>query len=122
MSVQTSTASCRVAHRVALLPGLMVLVALASLTPAPGQAARAVPQDAATGAAHAAPGPGYRSFADRALTMDEAVDLAQRRYSARVVRAEVSDRGGRRVYLLRLLSKDGRVFNVTVDAATGSIS
>ena len=48
--------------------------------------------------------------------MDEAVDLAQRRYNARVVRAEVSERDGRRVYLLRLLSDDGRVFNVRVDA------
>jgi uncharacterized membrane protein YkoI len=46
--------------------------------------------------------------------------MAQRRYNARVVRAEVSERGGRRVYLLRLLSDDGRVFNVRVDAATGS--
>jgi uncharacterized membrane protein YkoI len=62
-----------------------------------------------------------RSQADRQISMDEAVDLAQRRYKARVVRAEVSERGGRRVYLLRLLSEDGRVFNVRVDAATGSI-
>ena len=55
------------------------------------------------------------------MSLDEAVDAAQRRFNARVVRAEVEERGGRRVYLLRLLSSDGRVFNVRVDAATGSM-
>jgi len=122
MSVQTSTASGRVARRAAHLRGLLALLALAALAPAPARAARAESRGSAIGTALAAPGLGYLSFADRALTMDEAVDLAQRRYSARVVRAEASDRGGRRVYLLRLLSSDGRVFNVTVDAATGRIS
>ncbi len=62
-----------------------------------------------------------RALAERRISMDEAVDLAQRRYNARVVRAEVAERDGRRVYVLRLLSEDGRVFNVRVDAATGSI-
>lgn len=57
----------------------------------------------------------------RPISMDEAIDMAQRRYNARVVRAEVSERDGRRVYVLRLLSDDGRVFNVRVDAATGSM-
>lgn len=58
---------------------------------------------------------------ERAISMDEAIDMAQRRFDARVVRAEVVERGGRRVYVLRLLSSDGRVFNVRVDAATGSM-
>ena len=122
MSVETTTASGHAARRAALLPGLLALLALGSLAPAPGQAALAESSRSASGAALASPGRGSRSFADRAVTMDEAVDLAQRRYNARVVRAEVSDRSGRRVYLLRLLSNDGRVFNVTVDAASGNIS
>ncbi len=132
MSVQTSNASSRAGRRaapVALLLFLAMLVPLASLaTPAGGAACRdlaAPPLGCATGGAGGADrlvtAPESRSLADRRISMDEAVDLAQRRYNARVVRAEVSERDGRRIYLLRLLSDDGRVFNVRVDAATGSI-
>lgn len=62
-----------------------------------------------------------RVLQGRPMSLDEAIDMAQRRYNARVVRAEVSERDGRRVYVLRLLSDDGRVFNVRVDAATGAM-
>lgn len=56
------------------------------------------------------------------VSMDEAIDRAQRRYRARVVRAERSESGGRVVYVLRLLSdEDGRVFTVRVDAQTGAM-
>jgi uncharacterized membrane protein YkoI len=112
MSVQTSTESGRVRGRAAWLAVLPVMaLTWPSVSPA-----------AARGSADIAIAPvAARTLADRQISMDEAVDLAQRRYNARVVRAEVSERGGRRVYLLRLLSSDGRVFNVSVDAATGSI-
>ncbi len=122
MSVQTSTASGRDRRRAGCLSVLLALVALAPSAPSaalaaglsematPGGSARPPSRDAAP-----------RGLAERQISMDEAVDMAQRRYNARVVRAEVSDRGGRRVYLLRLLSDDGRVFNVRVDAATGNI-
>jgi uncharacterized membrane protein YkoI len=53
--------------------------------------------------------------------MDAAVDMAQRRYNARVVRAEVAEVNGRRVYVLRLLSADGRVWAVRVDAQSGAM-
>ena len=46
--------------------------------------------------------------------------MAQRRYKARVVRAEASDSGGRRVYVLRMLSDEGRVWTVRIDAQTGN--
>ncbi len=56
------------------------------------------------------------------MSLDEAVDRAQKRYNARVVRAETSESGGRLVYVLRLLSdEDGRVFTVRVDAQTGQM-
>ena len=55
------------------------------------------------------------------LTLDEAVARMERRYDARVVRAEEKDEDGRRVYRIRLLSADGRVFDVTVDAVTGQV-
>lgn len=54
-----------------------------------------------------------------AISLDEAVDRAQRRYNARVIRAETRDDGGRRVHVLRLLSEDSRVWTVRVDATTG---
>jgi uncharacterized membrane protein YkoI len=129
MSVQTSNASDRDRRRTS---GLPILLALSLMAPgAVTVASAAQPSTAGSAQASAAPPaggsafPGHRdaalrSLADRQISMDEAVDMAQRRYNARVVRAEVSERGGRRVYLLRLLSDDGRVFNVRVDAATGS--
>jgi hypothetical protein len=122
MSVQIFNASTgdrrrasRLSVLLALAVGLPVVSAAASVPDVPGPAT--VSGSARPG--HA--GGSLRSLADRQISMDEAVDMAQRRYNARVVRAEVSDRGGRRVYLLRLLSDDGRVFNVRVDAATGNI-
>lgn len=53
------------------------------------------------------------------LTLDEAVQRAEQHYKARVVKAEERREDGRRVYHIRLLSEDGRVFEITVDAATG---
>jgi len=132
MSVQTSTASSRAGRRAVLIPlvlAVAVLVPVVSFaSPATGAAGDDAGPPVAESAARRAgsadranPGTGSRSLADRQISMDEAIDLARRRYNARVVRAEVSERDGRRVYLLRLLSDDGRVFNVRVDAATGSI-
>jgi uncharacterized membrane protein YkoI len=53
------------------------------------------------------------------ITLDEAVSRAERQYHARVVRTDVQDEDGRQVYVLKLLSDDGRVFTVRIDAATG---
>ncbi len=53
------------------------------------------------------------------ISLDEAVVRAERQYRARVVRTEVTDEDGRTVYVLKLLSENGRVFTVRIDAATG---
>lgn len=55
------------------------------------------------------------------MTMDQAVRLVERRYKARVVRAESIKRDGRIVYVLRLLDRAGRVFTVQVAASSGRI-
>lgn len=55
------------------------------------------------------------------VSVDQAVAMAERRYKARVVRADTEQRGERRIYVLRLLSEEGRVWTVRVDAATGSM-
>jgi hypothetical protein len=62
-----------------------------------------------------------RPLADQGLTLDQAVARMERQYKARAVRAEQERRDGRVVYRIRLLSDDGRVFDVTVDASTGAV-
>ena len=56
----------------------------------------------------------------RKVSMDKAVRLAQRRFNARVVRAETETQGDRTIYVLRMLDSAGRVFAVRVDAASGA--
>ena len=53
------------------------------------------------------------------ISLDEAVRRAEAQYRARVVRTDVQDEDGRKVYVLKLLSEDGRVMTVRIDAATG---
>ncbi|MGH8263126.1 MAG: PepSY domain-containing protein [Steroidobacterales bacterium] len=55
------------------------------------------------------------------MSLDEAVQRAERRYHARVVKAEAHNNDGRTTYVLRLVSDDGRVFTVRVDAQTGNM-
>ena len=53
------------------------------------------------------------------ISLDEAVRRAEAQYRARVVRTDVQDEDGRKVYVLKLLSDGGRVITVRIDAATG---
>jgi uncharacterized membrane protein YkoI len=53
------------------------------------------------------------------LSEDRIISIAEKRHGAKVVRKEVSTQNGRRVYVLRMLSKEGRVWTVKVDAETG---
>ena len=80
--------------------------------------------------AHSMPGPVLAgAAADKQLraphemrdgvSLDEAVRRAEQQYRARVVRTDVQDEDGRKVYVLKLLSEDGRVITVRIDAATG---
>jgi|GEM_PF-1310801 len=76
------------------------------------------------GAAGAAAAPAVAGAAPRqeaSLTLDQAVEMVQRRYAARVVRAEETHEGEEVVYRIRLLSADGRVFTVRVNARTGRV-
>lgn len=54
-----------------------------------------------------------------AISLDEAVRRAEAQFRARVVRTEIQDEDGRKVYVLKLLSEDGVVVTVRIDAATG---
>ncbi len=53
------------------------------------------------------------------VSLDQAVRMVESRYSARAVRADVVNQGGKRVYEIRLLNTDGKVWKVRVDAETG---
>ena len=75
--------------------------------------------DALVSGGHRGAGGGEQAFADRAISLDEAVAQAERRYKARAVRAEETRHGDRVEYRIRLLAEDGRVFEVQIDSATG---
>jgi hypothetical protein len=65
-----------------------------------------------------APAP-MQGRAELDLSREQAVALVQKRYGARVVRAEFLDQDGRHVYVFRLLSAAGKVWIVRLDARTG---
>lgn len=66
-------------------------------------------------------GPHERA-ASHGLSLDQAVALVERRFHARVLRADRHAQDGHTVYVLRLLNdRSGRVWSVRVDAATGAI-
>jgi uncharacterized iron-regulated membrane protein len=75
----------------------------------------------APGAQHWDPSGGASRFDGQGLSLDEAVQRAQRRYKARAVKAAVAGDGERRVYVIRLMNDQGRVWTVHVDAQTGKM-
>lgn len=56
-----------------------------------------------------------------AISKDEAVAMVRARTGGKVVRAERSSQQGRVVYRIRVLTKEGRVREYRVDAATGAM-
>jgi uncharacterized membrane protein YkoI len=56
------------------------------------------------------------------ISMDEAVRMVESRYRARAVKVDEVNNGGRRVYEIRLLNAEGKVWKVRVDAETGQTS
>jgi uncharacterized membrane protein YkoI len=58
------------------------------------------------------------------MSLDEAVQMAQSRFNARVVKAETVRSGNRRIHQIRLLAESSekrKVFTVRVDAETGQM-
>ena len=101
--------------RQGLLPATLVIAGFAPITQA-----------------HSMPGPVYAGAGAEdtkvaivvrrdGISLDEAVARAERQYRARVVRTDVQDEDGRKVYVLKLLREDGRVFTVRIDASTGGM-
>ena len=93
-----------------VLTSLLVLLALG----APGAPAQPLPAEALIEQIILA--------AAGRMSLDEAIEMVQRRFNARVVRAETKEHKGRVIYKLRLLDEgSGRVWSVEVDAETGSL-
>jgi uncharacterized membrane protein YkoI len=95
--------------RTSILIPLLVVLAL----PSPGAPAQPLPADVLIEEIILASG---------RMSLDEAIAMVERRFNARVVRAESKEHKGRVVYKLRLLDEgSGRVWTVEVDAETGSL-
>jgi hypothetical protein len=71
------------------------------------------------GSAAPAPADTADSSRDHELTRTQATALVHRRYGARVVRVANSEEGGRHLYVFRLLSEGGKVWQVRIDARSG---
>jgi uncharacterized membrane protein YkoI len=56
---------------------------------------------------------------NRGITLDEAVSRVRRQSDGRILSAETVRNNGRRVYRIKVLSRDGRVSRVDIDADTG---
>jgi uncharacterized membrane protein YkoI len=61
------------------------------------------------------------ALADNRMSMDQAVKMAEQKFKARVVKAEMQDQDGKTIYVLRMLNDSGRVWTVRVDASTGTV-
>jgi uncharacterized membrane protein YkoI len=55
------------------------------------------------------------------VSLDQAVQMAQRHFRAKAVKAETVQNGERRVHQIRLLSAEGKVWTVRVDAESGAM-
>ena len=55
------------------------------------------------------------------MSLDQAVQMVQERFNARVVRAETRTENGRTVHHLRLMNAEGKVWTVRVDAESGAV-
>lgn len=59
------------------------------------------------------------SAGDRRKSLDEAVSDARDRYNGRVLSAETRNRGGRESHNIRILTNDGKVKRLQIDAESG---
>jgi hypothetical protein len=99
--------------RLRLMPVFLIAVGIVPLAHA-----QAMPGPVRQGSA-VEEGGGTSGAQSDGISLDEAVRMAEAQFHARVVRTDVVDEDGRKVYVLKLLSEGGRVITVRIDAATG---
>jgi hypothetical protein len=96
-----------------LLPAALLALGLGSIAQAHGVPGPRVPSGSSFET------PNLEAVRYDGISLDEAVRRAEQQFRARVVRTDVQDEDGRKVYVLKLLSENGRVMTVRIDAATG---
>ena len=64
-------------------------------------------------------GRGRGGYGEAAFSMRAAVDMVLSRYGGQVVKAETQTRDGQMFYLIRVLTSEGTLVRVRVDALTG---
>ncbi len=55
------------------------------------------------------------------MSLDAAVAMVRERFGGKVISATTTSRGGKKVHVIKVLSDEGRVRTVRVDAQTGRI-
>lgn len=111
ISIMTSLRTISLRH---LLP--LVLLVLASIClSVPVQAADGLPGQHAAGQSRPI------VLAKGEMSLDAAVEMVRERFGGKVISASTTSRGGKKVHVIKLLSDQGRVRTVRVDAQTGRI-
>lgn len=78
-----------------------------------------LPSAPAGGGVVAPVGPQFTAYAREGISLDEAVARVRRQTGGRIIKATARSNNGQTVYHIRVLTADGRVFTVRVDAASG---
>lgn len=93
------------------LPGLLVSL--------PGEAAPRLQGGLSMPIGSAPQGPVAETLARDTVSLDQAVALVRRQTNGRIIKASTRRSNGRSVHHVRVLTRDGRVFTVRIDAASG---
>ncbi|MCJ7558396.1 MAG: PepSY domain-containing protein [Gammaproteobacteria bacterium] len=97
-----------------LVPTLLLAILAAALFPS----ANAAPVDRVHGSANR---DRPTVMAKSEMSLDAAVAMVRERFGGKVISASTTDQGGRKVHVIKLLSDQGRVTTVKVDAESGRI-
>lgn len=65
--------------------------------------------------------PAYFSQARDGVSLDQAAAMVRRQTGGRIIKASSRSSNGRTVHFIRVLTPDGKVFTVRVDARTGRV-
>ena len=101
-------------------PLLILFVGLTSLDVASARFVVTDPEPAA-GASSLAPAQELTDRRPRPADLDDAIEIAEKRFGGQAAGAETVVRDGRRVHEVRLLGDDGSVRTVRIDPRTGAV-
>jgi len=105
------------------LSAILLLMLSALLFPT-GQAAAApgtVANGHARGSVSAPESQWQRPMARDRMSLDQAAAMVRRQTGGRIIKASSRTSNGRTIHSIRVLTRDGKVFTVRVDAASGRV-